>query len=146
MTSTSLLHLPGSSRTKGGGKQGKGALPLEIMRNGDMKNSEYIRNQAGSWTGVSAHPHRFGGTEYRLGRREIGHVHGERLVDIPFPKRVRDELVASGEAQAHHVLPESGWVSVYLRSQDDVTRAAALLRRSFELALAQAERRREREL
>lgn len=114
------------------------------MKTGDVKNSEYIRNQVGSWTGVSAHPHRFGGTEYRLGRREIGHVHGERLVDIPFPKRVRDELVANGEAQAHHVLPESGWVSVYLLSENDVTRATALLRRSFELALVQAERRRER--
>ena len=109
-----------------------------------MKNSEYIRNQVDRWSGVSAHPHRFGGTEYRLGRREIGHVHGERLVDIPFPKKVRDELVANGEAQAHHVLPESGWVSVTLRSGDDVVRATALLRRSFELALAQAERRKER--
>ncbi len=114
------------------------------MKTSHIKNSEYIRNQVGGWTGVSAHPHRFGGTEYRLGRREIGHVHGEQLVDIPFPKRVRDELVANGEAQAHHVLPESGWVSVYLRRENDVTRATALLRRSFELALAQAERRRER--
>lgn len=41
-----------------------------------------------SWDGVIAHPHRFGGTEYRLGRREIGHMHGDRLVDIPFPKKI----------------------------------------------------------
>ena len=25
-----------------------------------------------SWSGITAQPHRFGGTEYRLGRREIG--------------------------------------------------------------------------
>jgi len=27
-----------------------------------------------SWSGVTAHPHRFGGTEYRLGKRELGHI------------------------------------------------------------------------
>jgi len=42
------------------------------------------------WPGIEAHPHRFGGTEYRIGKREIGHIHGDALVDIPFPKKVRD--------------------------------------------------------
>ena len=37
------------------------------------------------WPGVEAHPHRFGGTEYRIGKREIGHIHGDSLVDIPIP-------------------------------------------------------------
>ena len=84
--------------------------------------------------GVSAGPHRFGGTEYRLGRREIGHVHGDALVDIPFTKKVREELVAAGRAERHHILPESGWVSVWLREAGDVERAVELLRISFERA------------
>ena len=86
------------------------------------------------WSGVTAQPHRFGGTEYRLGRREIRHVHGDRLVDIPFPKKVRDELVATGRAEPHHILPESGWVSIYLRETSDVDQAIELLRLSYELA------------
>jgi hypothetical protein len=86
------------------------------------------------WSGITAQLHRFGGTEYRLGRREIGHVHGDRVVDIPFPRKVRDELVASGRAEPHHVLPESGWVSIYLRQASDVDRAIELLRLSFEIA------------
>lgn len=90
-----------------------------------------------SWEGVSAHPHRFGGTEYRLGKREIGHVHGDYLVDIPFPTKVRDELVAAGRAEPHHILPDSGWISFYLREADDVQRAIDLLRLSFELAVKQ---------
>jgi hypothetical protein len=61
-----------------------------------------------TWESVAAQPHRFGGTEFVIGRREIGHIHGDALVDIPFPKKVRDEIVAAGEAQPHHVLPESG--------------------------------------
>ena len=94
-----------------------------------------------AWSGVSAHPHRYGGTEYRLGRREIGHIHGSYLVDIPFPTNVRNEIVAAGEAEPHHVLPDSGWVSFYLREQADTQHAIDLLRRSFELAAAQKARR-----
>jgi luciferase-like monooxygenase len=88
------------------------------------------------WEEIAYVPHRFGGTEYRVGRREVGHVHGDSLVDIPFPLRVRDELVKNGEAEPHHILPKSGWVSVFLRNPDDVDRAIRLLRKSYEIALA----------
>jgi luciferase-like monooxygenase len=88
----------------------------------------------GSWNGVTLAPHRFGGTQFRLGHREIGHIHGDRLVDIPFPKARRDELVRNGDAEPHHILPHSGWVSLFLRAESDVERAIQLLRASFELA------------
>ena len=90
-----------------------------------------------TWDGMEAHPHRFGGTEFRIGRREIGHIHGDTLVDIPFPKKVRDEIVAAGEAEPHHVLPETGWVSFYLDDEGDIERAIVLLKRSYDLALKQ---------
>jgi hypothetical protein len=90
-----------------------------------------------SWAGVTSQPHRFGGLEYLLGRREIGHIHGDHLVDIPFPKKVRDEIVAAGRAQPHHVLPETGWVSLYLRQEPDVEQAIALLKQSYEIASKQ---------
>jgi luciferase-like monooxygenase len=90
-----------------------------------------------AWEGITTHPHRFGGTEYRLGNREIGHVHGDGLVDIPFPTSVRNELVATGQVIPHHVLPESGWVSFYIREPEDIEKAIALLRRSYDLAVNQ---------
>lgn len=96
-----------------------------------------------SWEGVSSHPHRFGGVEYRLGRRELGHIHGDALVDIPFPRRVRDEVVAAGFARAHHILPDSGWVSLPIQNQADVSTAIKLLQRSYDLAKAQRARRQE---
>jgi luciferase-like monooxygenase len=92
------------------------------------------------WSGIAAQPHRFGGTEYRLGRREIGHVHGNSLVDIPFPKNTRDELVSAGRAEPHHILPGSGWVSIHLRQAADVDRAIELMRLSFEMAGQSARR------
>src|SRR5512143_715269 len=90
-----------------------------------------------SWSGVTSQPHRFGGVEYVIGKREIGHIHGDHLVDIPFPKKVRDEIVAAGRAQPHHILPETGWVSFYLRQESDVEKAIDLLQESYLLAMKQ---------
>lgn len=98
-----------------------------------------------SWPGTSAHPHRFGGVEYRLGKRELGHIHGDHLVDIPFPTRVRDEIVAAGQARPHHIQPESGWVSFYLRQPGDPEKAIDLLQRSYEIAHGQMEQRQNRD-
>ena len=94
-----------------------------------------IIEEVAAWKGVTAAPHRFGGLEFRVGRRELVHVHGDALVDIPFPRKLRDEIVASGRGQPHHVLPESGWIRVFLRAEPDVERAIELLRLSFSLAL-----------
>lgn len=99
-----------------------------------------IQDEVLTWPGVEARPHRFGGTEYRLDRREIGHIHGDYLVDIPFPKRIRDELVAEGRVQPHHVLPDTGWVSFYIQEPSDIARAIELLQLSYQLAIKQRNR------
>ena len=90
----------------------------------------------GSWPGVDVRPHRFGGVEFAIGRRELGHLHGDSLADIPFTRAERDELLAAGEATRHHVLPDSGWVSRKIRSEDDVDAVVGLLRRQYERAIA----------
>jgi hypothetical protein len=93
-----------------------------------------------SWEGVSTEPHRFGGVEYLLGTRELGHIHGDHLVDIPFPKKVRDEIVSAKLAEPHHILPQTGWVSFYITEEGDIQRAIELLHRSYEIALKQKQR------
>lgn len=85
-----------------------------------------------SWDGVTVHPHRFGGVEFRLGRRELGHLHGDRMADLPFPVRLREQLVAEGRAERHHVLPESGWVTVRIRAGEDVDRVISLFRLNYD--------------
>jgi hypothetical protein len=94
--------------------------------------------------GVEAVPHRFGGTEYCLGKRELGHVHGNELVEVPFPRRVRDEVIAEGLAEEHHLLPETGSVSCFLHSPEDVGRAISMLERSRALAVGQRSRRQDK--
>ncbi len=94
--------------------------------------AETIRREVTSWPGVEAKPHRFNGVEFRVRGHEIGHLHGDRWADLPFPVRVRKELVAQGKARPHHVLPQTGWVSYSIRSEDDVARVLDLFRMNYE--------------
>ena len=94
--------------------------------------AEEIRREVGSWSGVVAGPHRFGGVEFRAGRRELGHLHGSRLADLPFPIAVRRQLVEEGRADCHHILPESGWVSVRIRSSADARNVINLFRLNYD--------------
>jgi hypothetical protein len=95
---------------------------------------EAVRASVAGWEGVTVHAHRFGGVEFRLGRRELGHLH-RTIADLPFPRHVRDELVAAGRARPHHVLPDSGWVTVPMRTAADVENVIDLFRRNYEHAM-----------
>lgn len=75
---------------------------------------ERIKKEILSWPNVAAELHRFGGIEFRVNKREMGHIHGESVADLPFPMKIRNDLVDSGRVSPHHVLPNSGWVSYWI--------------------------------
>jgi hypothetical protein len=92
-----------------------------------------IQRVVASWEGVTVHPHRFGGVEFRLGRRELGHIHRAQSghaawADLPFTSRIREMLVETGRAEPHR-FGVRGWVSAEL---DDET--IELFRLSYERA------------
>jgi hypothetical protein len=91
-----------------------------------------IRREVGSWDGVSVDGRGGGILFFRVGRREIGHVHGNRFADLPFPVRIREKLVSEGRANPHYLHPESGWVTCPIRSEEDVRSIIDLLRFNYE--------------
>jgi hypothetical protein len=98
---------------------------------------ERLQSEILSWPGVSEGEHEFGGVEFRLGKREIGHLHDDlELADLPFPRRVRDELVSEGRAMPHHIFPDTGWVSYQIDGEATAPGALALFRLSYERAVA----------
>ncbi len=90
-----------------------------------------LRGRILEWAGVSAHPHRFGGVEFRYGRAEIGHIHEGGTVDIPFTRALRDELLSRGLAVQHRWVPDSGWTTFHIRSGADTDHALWLMRLSY---------------
>ena len=86
---------------------------------------------------VTEGAHRFGGIVFRLGRRELGHLHGETVADLPFPPHIRDELVASGRVSPGHGDSDT-WVSRRVNGPGDVEQIVELFALSYEHAAAAA--------
>ena len=102
------------------------------MANDAHRRDEHIQRTVTSWPGITTAPGDYGETDFLLDGRSIGHVHGGRQADIPFPRRVRDELVASGRTGPHHVHPDSGWTTLRIHTDDDADEAVALLRINYD--------------
>lgn len=99
---------------------------------------EKIEREVLGWPGVwkkrdKNGPGGIGVTGYRLGRRQIGHVHDNGHADFRFPREVRDELIESGRAIAHPAFPDSRTTASYrIRSAEDVPGALELFRMGYE--------------
>src|SRR5580658_859187 len=96
-----------------------------------MKYLQKLADEVAQWPGISVHPHRFGGREFLLGKAEVGHVHSNGVVDIPFPRPIRDELLVEGLAEEHYWVPDSGWSTFRVRTEDDLAHARWMLRLSY---------------
>lgn len=92
---------------------------------------EQVRSAVTAWPGMTANPHRFGGIEFNLDTVEVGHIHSNGMVDIPFNSKIRTQLLAEQKAEPHHLLPETGWITFYIRSVADVEHAIWLMRLSY---------------
>ena len=101
--------------------------------------SATIAREVTSWPGVAVATHsRGGGLEFRYGRVELGHLHGDSCADLPFTRKIRDELIATGRVVVHPPLPDSGWVRRELAGADDLPATIALFRLNYERAAARA--------
>jgi hypothetical protein len=96
-----------------------------------MKFLQKLEDEVSAWPNISVHAHRFGGREFCFGSAEVGHVHLGGTVDIPFPRSVRDALLAEGLAEEHRWVPHSGWITFHVGSDDDLRHAVWLMRLSY---------------
>ena len=96
-----------------------------------MSDIQKLEQHVGSLTEVSVRPHRLGGREFRYGAAEIGHVHTGGIVDIPFPRSIRNGLLEERLAEEHRWVPNSGWITFRIRGQQDFNHALWLMRLSY---------------
>ena len=90
-----------------------------------------IQREVASWPGVIVDAYRGGMVFFHVGRREIGHLHGNRLADLPFPVRIREKLVAEGRADLHYLHPKTGWITYYIRGEQDAGAIIELFRLNY---------------
>jgi hypothetical protein len=93
---------------------------------------ETIKREILTWPYVTAEAHKFGGIEFRLNKRELGHIHGDRVADLPFPMDIRNMLVNSGRVSVHHFLPQTGWVSYWIKGEQDIPSVIELFKMRYD--------------
>jgi Family of unknown function (DUF5519) len=101
--------------------------------------SEQIIDEVASWDGVEAGTGERGEFGFRVGRREIGHLHGDRAAHFFFPKQVWAELEQQGRITPHPVFPGArGPAARAIHDQEDVEEVIALMRLNYERVLSLA--------
>ncbi len=95
--------------------------------------SKQITDEVTSWAGVEAGPGRRGEFAFRVGRREIGHLHGDHAAHFTFPKPVWSELMRQGRIEPHPVFPTArGPAARRIRTADDVADVLDLMRMNYD--------------
>ena len=94
---------------------------------------QQIVDEATSWPGVAAVDGRRGELSLRLGRREIGHLHGDHAAHFSFPKGVWAELREQGRIVEHPVFPgKAGPAARRIEDEADVRDVVELLRLNYD--------------
>src|SRR5438552_11666499 len=92
-----------------------------------------IIDEVTSWPGVEAGPGRRGELSLRLGRREIGHLHGDHAAHFSFPKQTWAELFEQHRIVPHPVFPDKhGPAARRIDTEADVLDVIELLRLNYD--------------
>ena len=101
--------------------------------------SQQITDEVTTWPGVEAGPGRRGEFAFRVGRREIGHLHGDHAAHFSFPKDVWSDLYAEGRIEHHPVFPgRVGPAARRITDAADVRDVISLMRMNYERAVERA--------
>jgi hypothetical protein len=127
--------------------------------------SKRIIEEVSKWPSATVRSHSYGGIEILVKGRELGHIHGDRLVDLPLPSRSSrtkqnmPTMIGTSYADDHdiskdkedekdtivrkdmlllppsHTYKESGWICYYPRTIDDIPILIKKLKLQYDTAL-----------
>jgi hypothetical protein len=102
-----------------------------------QRPSERITQEVISWPGITAGPGRRGEFSFKVGRREIGHLHDDRAAHFGFPKAVWQSLFEAGGIDYHPVFPgRPGFGARRIEAEADVEDVIALMRMNYKRVVA----------
>jgi len=98
-----------------------------------------ITEEVSSWDGVETGYGKRGEFAFKLGRREIGHLHGDRSAHFFFPAERWEELHGEGRIVEHPVFPgRHGPAARRIETDADVADVIALMRINYDDARGRA--------
>jgi len=109
---------------------------LSFLRAREGSVAERVIAEALSWPGVYRETGQLGAVALRLGRHELGHLHGDAVTDVPLEPPLQHQLIKDGVLQDHELERDSGWATIPIETDEGVRKALALLRVNYEHARA----------
>ena len=101
--------------------------------------SEQITAEVTSWPGVEAGHGERGEFGFRVGGREIGHLHGDRVAHFGFPRDVGTALREQGRVEPHPVNRHSPKLAARrIEGDDDIRDVIELMRLNYDRVVAPA--------
>ena len=95
-----------------------------------------IEQEVTSWPGVEAGPGERGELSFKVGRREIGHLHGDYVLHTSFPMTLWTELHEEGRIDYHPVSPgKPGYAARGIETEEDILDVIELLRINYDRAI-----------
>jgi hypothetical protein len=102
-----------------------------------MTASQRITEEVTTWPGVAAGPGSRGEFAFTVGRRQLGHLHGDHAAHFSFPRQTWAELFEQGRIVHHPVFPgKEGPAARRIEDEADVRDVIALLRLNYDRVVA----------
>ncbi len=99
-----------------------------------------IENEVRAWPNTTVHVHKFGRIQFNANTTELGHIHGNGLLDVLLNREQKSLLMKKYPVQDHHIFKKSGWISFWIKTQEDKQTAVALLRYVYDFKIHQSDR------
>ncbi len=106
-------------------------IQLVIFNRTLLDKLDDIEETVESWPNVAISMHKYGGTQFNLNNREIGHLHGNGLLDVPLNLSLKAELMHKYPVQDHHMFAASGWISFWIKDSNDKDLALQILQKAY---------------
>ncbi|HEX3510075.1 MAG TPA: luciferase family protein [Solirubrobacteraceae bacterium] len=99
--------------------------------------SQQITDEVTSWPRIQAGHGRRGEFAFKVGAREVGHLHGDHAAHFFFPKEVWSALMEQGRIVPHPVFPDrEGPAARRIEGQPDVDDVIVLMRLNYDRIIA----------
>jgi len=97
--------------------------------------SQWIAEEVTSWPGVEAGPGERGEFAFTLGRRQIGHLHGDHAAHFGFPRQVWTQLLEQGRV-VRHPIDHPGWAARRIEDESDIRDVIELMRLNYDRVIS----------
>lgn len=96
-----------------------------------LNDLDDIEQTVSSWNDVYVTLHKYGGTQFNLNSYELGHLHGNGLLDVLLTRSHKKELMQKHSIEDHHVFKDSGWISLWIKTSSDKELAIEVLQQAY---------------